>query len=489
MKNKDLSRREFVKKTAASGLAMSIIPAHVLGGPGRIAPSDKLNVALIGCGHNGLDLLNIFIKRPDLNYISVVDPNKESNDYILWGKSQGEKQGRAGGREVGRRIVNEFYTKTREKGTYKGCTAYADFRDLLEKEKDLDAVQIETPDHLHGTIAIAAMKKNIKVISHKPIANFLYEVRLACETAKKTDILTHLLAWTDYKENYTVEEWIKQGVIGKIREVHRWTNRPVWPQGSPYLPANNPPIPEGFDWDLWLGPSLPRPYSPDYTHTVFRAWYEFGGGALADMGYYGLWIDWRILNLDVSLNASASSSFTCEIRDFRSSKVENKVSFPHASTIHWEVPVKGENRNIDVFWYEGGMMPQAPDSYLKNGNTLPAEGVMFIGEKGIILANYNFSNFKLLEVKNAEQIISSIKVPEVKLLDQINEMSENFRGLRPSSRASFLNAQTIAETICLGNLAIRVGKRLELDKTNLKITNLPEANNYVTREYRKGWEL
>lgn len=159
MKENNLHRREFIKNTATSAIGLSILPSFVLGAPGRISPSDKLNIALIGCGTQGLKQLTDWLKRPELQFVSVCDPNRESHDYPLWGKSQGETRGAAGGREVGRKKINDYYAQTKGTGKYKGCTAYADFRELLEKEKDLDAVFIMTPDHLHATIAVAAMKK------------------------------------------------------------------------------------------------------------------------------------------------------------------------------------------------------------------------------------------------------------------------------------------------------------------------------------------
>jgi len=484
----ELNRREFIKRTAACGIGLSIVPAHVLGGAERQRPSDKLNIALVGAGTQGLGQLTGWIKRPDLQFVAVCDPNKESRDYPQWGRSQGEKFGAAGGREVGRRMVDQYYAQEKSKGTYKGCSTYADFREMLEKEKDLDAVFIMTPDHLHATIGIAAMKKKVMAGTHKPIANFMYEARLTCETAKETGVPTQLFAFQDPIENYTVREWIKQGVIGKVKELHRWTNRPVWPQGSPYLPTNTPPIPEGFDWELWLGPSLPRTYSPDYTHTVFRGWYEFGGGCLADMGYYGFWVDWRVLNLGMPTTAEADASFTCEIKDFRSSPVTNELSFPHAATIRWKVPVRQMHETMEVYWYEGGIRPRTPDALIEKGGELPKEGIMFVGEKGIILADYGYGNLRLLGVNHADEVVASIKVPEVNLINQTDEMVNSFKGGKPS-RGDFINAQTIAEAICLGNLAIRMGRRLQWDEKNLKVANVSEANQYVRRQYRRGWEL
>lgn len=486
MKAKEFTRRDFITKTALSGMTITIIPSEVLGGSGRVAPSDKINVALIGSGSQAMKMLPGWLKRPELHFVSVCDPNKESYDYPDWGRSTGSTYGLPGGRDVGRHRINKYYADQLGKETYKGCTAYADFREMLEMEKDVNAVFIMTPDHLHAVYAIMAMKKGIMVAAHKPVGNFMQETRVAIDTAKSTGVPTHMFAFQDPQGAYIVKDWIKQGVIGKVTELHRWTNRPMWPQGSPYLPSNTPPIPAGFDWDIWLGPSLPRPYSPDYTHTVFRGWYEFGAGCLADMGYYAFLVDWRVLNLGMPLVAEASASFTCEVRDFKSTWVKNNLSFPHAASLRMEVPVKGTNENIDVFWHEGGIKPIAPKELRAAGKTLPDDGIMIVGEKGKILNAYN--NPVFLGVKNGDALVEESKKTEAKRADINAEMIEYFRGGK-ESRGSYPNGQNVAEAICLGNLAIRMDQRLEWDPANLKVINVPEANEFVKRKFREGWEV
>ena len=484
LKNK-LNRRKFISQTATAAVAFNIIPSHVMGWNGKTAPGDKINVALIGSGTQALKQLPGWLERDEIQFVSVCDPNRESYDYPLWGKSRGEDKGAPGGREVGRKHINDFYAKKRGKRSYNGVTAYADFREQLEKENDLDAIFIMTPDHLHGTIALAGMNKNLKVATHKPIANFMNETRLACNAARDSGLPTQCFAFQDPEELYVLKAWIDSGAIGKVKELHRWTNRPMWPQGSPYLPEEAL-VPEGFDWQLWLGPSTDRPYSPDYTHTVFRGWYEFGAGCLADMGYYGFWKDWRILNLGMPVTAEGMASFTCEIKDFRSSKVENNVSYPHAATLRWEIPADDNNEAMEVFWYEGGIRPHTPNALTRKGRKMPVEGVMFVGEHGKILADYSYRNPVMLDVKD-DKITSSIKIPKVKLIDQTSEMINAFSG-GERSRGSFENVQTVAEAICLGNMAIRMSDRLEWDNRNMKVTNLPEANKIVSRVYRDGWQ-
>lgn len=484
---KKLNRRNFIAKTVAGGVGLTIIPSHVLGGRGRTAPSDRINVALIGSGTQALKQLPGWLERDELQFISVCDPNRESYDYPQWGRSQGEKQGAPGGREIGRKAINEYYAKKSGKGSWDGVTAYADFREQLEKESDLDAIFIMTPDHLHGPVAVAGMKKNLKVATHKPIANFMNETRVTCNMARETGIPTQCFAFQDPEQLYQIKAWIDSGLIGNVKELHRWTNRPMWPQGSPYIPEEEP-VPDGFDWQLWLGPSTDRPYSHEYTHTVFRAWYEFGAGCLADMGYYGFWKDWRILNLGMPVTAEGTKSFTCEIRDFRSLWVDNNISYPHAATLFWEIPVKGSNEMMDVYWYEGGIRPRTPKSLVKAGKRIPEEGVMFVGDQGTLLADYGYGNIELLGVKDSAKKMAAVKVPSHEIIDQTSEMIRAFQGKKPT-RGSFENVQTVAEAICLGNLAIRMDDRLEWDNEKMKVTNLEQANEFISRVYRKGWEM
>jgi hypothetical protein len=481
---KDLSRREFVKKSTVSGIGLSIIPAHVMGGPGRIAPSDRMNVALMGCGMMGLGSLRRYLKQPEYQIIAVCDPEKDSTKY------PGRPGGAPGGREEGRRRVESAYADNIGKGTYKGCNAYADFRELLEKEKGLDAVFNYTPDHLHAPINIAAMKRNINVATHKPISNYLNEVRASIDYANNSGVPTHCYFFQDPPKTYTMTQLIKQGVIGKVTELHRWTNRPTWPQAKATLPEPQP-IPDGFDWQLWLGPSTDRPYSPEYTHFVYRGWFEFGGGVLCDMAFYGFWRDFRVLNLGVPVSAKADCSIQYELDNYVFKKVENKLSFPWASRIHWDVPVLDKNENVDVYWYDGNMKPPTPRAMVDKGVDLSDRGgVLFIGEKGVIYTSFDrYDNMQIFGVDNGDEIAASIDVPEEYIALSKNEMNNALRGIRPS-RGNFKNVQPISETIALGNLAIRMGgQRLQWDSQNLKVTNVPEANQYATREYRPGWEL
>jgi len=246
--------------------------------------------------------MSALLQHPQIQVVAVCDPNTFSTDYLDWspegikngirstlgdpgwGKSL---KGIPGGRMVAQEYVERYYAKNKPSGNFKGVAAYEDFHELLTKTEDLDAVKIMTPDHLHATIAIAAMYREKAVITHKPIANRMQEGRLTIETARKLGAITHLLAWNDRPQYQLIKQWIDEGVIGTLKEIHNWSFRPVWPQW-PTNPTGEVAIPEGFNWDLWLGPVPHRPYHPNYTHNVFRGWYDFGGGSIADMGHYSL---------------------------------------------------------------------------------------------------------------------------------------------------------------------------------------------------------
>jgi predicted dehydrogenase len=499
---KKINRRKFLGSAAAASLAFTVVPRHVLGGTGFVAPNDKLTLGYIGCGTQGLREMTGLIANPALQIVAVCDPNKFTTDYVDWSQDgirnnirtaledtrwgEGLK-GIPGGRDIGQEFVQKYYAKSKESSTYKGCSSYADFRELLEKEKDIDAIKIMTPDHLHATVAIASMKKGKHVVTHKPIANRMNEAKLTIETTRKTGLSTHLLAWSKRPGYETVKKWIRDGFIGTLKEIHNWSNRPMWPQWQAN-PTDTPPVPKGLDWALWLGPVPDRPYHPNYTHAVFRGWYDFGAGSIADMGHYSLFPLFLTLGINTpAINAEAYSTTTCTTKNNVAVGVVNDVAFPLSCIIRFQFPAQAELPPFDLFWYDGGMKPLVPDELRATGKALTPEGMMFVGDKGKILAGFRGENPVLL--------------PETKMVYLIKEESGEEAGSRGNdvwieafknktqSPGSFLYAGPVTETILLGAVALRTRKRVEYDSLNMKITNVPEANKYLTREYRKGWEL
>ena len=500
----DMNRRKFLQ-AAGPTAAFTVVPRRVLGGPGYVAPSDKTTLAYIGLGTEGLREMLWLLPMQDIQIVAVCDPNKDSNDYRDWSKDSlrntirkaiGKPNWREGvggilgGREVGREVIETYYANERSSDNFKGIASYADFRELLDKE-NFDAVQIMTPDHLHATISIAAMKKGKHVLLHKPIANRLYESRLVLETSRKTKVATHFIPWGYNGSMDTIMAWIRDGAIGTLREVHNWTNRPVWPQYQ-FMPTGEPPIPKDFDWNLWLGPALDRPYHPDYTHAVFRGWYDFGGGALADMGYYSLWVVFEALKLGVPFSVEAMSNKTCTIKDQVSVKVDNSWSFPTSCAIRFKFAARGDMPALDLVWYDGGMRPPTPGELEAQNKELAAEGMMFVGDRGKILSGFNLQNPQILPEANMRAYQGTQPAAVVRggggRAPGVREWLTACKGGAPSP-GNFLNAAAISETFNLGVVALRAGRRIQYDAENMRITNIPEANKYLYREYRKGWEL
>lgn len=496
------NRRKFIQ-LAATSAAVSIVPRHVLGGPGYIPPSDKITIANIGCGTQGLREMSRLLTDPRLQVVSVCDPNKFSMDYLDWSpngllngirnalgdKSWGSDiQGIPGGRDIGREYVEAFYAKDKASGQYKGCSAYEDFRELLEKEQDLDAVKIMTPDHLHATIAIAAMKKGKHTITHKPIANRIKEAKLTIDTARETGVTTHLLAWSHRPEYELILKWINDGVIGELQEIHNWSFRPVWPQWTS-LPTETPPVPEGFNWELWLGPVPDRPYHPNYTHNVFRGWYEFGGGSIADMGHYSLFPLFNTFGIDRSpVSAKAFGTLTRTAVDGVCRPVENKVAFPYSCTVQLKFPEQRTLPAFDFYWYDGGIKPFPSPELEEDGRDTPEEGMLFVGTEGKILGGFRGEEPQILPSRRMEAY-TGVKGLQEEDPERRSDIWVQSILDKKESPGSFQKAATVTEAINLAAIALRTGERLAYDPERTLITNNEAANQYLTREYREGWEL
>jgi hypothetical protein len=500
-----LSRRKFMLASGAAAAAFTIVPRHVLGGPGFVPPSEKITLAHIGCGTQGLREMPGLLAMPEIQIVAVCDPVKESYDYVDWSRDGLRSElaamlgkpdwrrgaGIPGGREVAKDVIESYYAKQRSSEKFKGCATYADFRELLEKEKDLNAVKIMTPDHLHATVAIAAMKKGRHVLMHKPLANRLQEARLVIETARQTKVATHFLPASDGENIRTIKGWVDDGSIGKLREIHNWSNRPMWPQYAT-IPTDTPPVPEGFDWQLWLGPSLDRPYHPNYTHAVFRGWYEFGGGSMADMGHYSLWPVFQLFDLDSPVAVESRPSHLCTLNGKVAARIKNDYSFPAACTIRFRFAAKGNRPAVDLFWYDGSMKPPTPEE-LDGDKELEPEGMMFVGDKGKILAGFRGEDPRVIGGQKTEVGSQKTAVGDRERTRSRGEAlalwAAAVRGGQPTY-GDFLLGGPISDAFNLGAVSLRLGgRRLLFDSENAKITNLPDANKLLTREYRKGWEL
>jgi hypothetical protein len=500
-----MNRRKFVELTASAAMAFTIVPRHVLGGKNYIPPSDKITLAYIGTGTQGIRELLPMLGVEGIQVVAVCDPNKEAIGYRDWGTNYLKDEIRKvtkkadwspggdniipGGRENGKSIVDTYYANNYPSQKYNGCRMYADVRELLEKEKDLDAVKIMTPDHLHGVLCMAAIKRGKHVIVHKPISNRLAEGKKVIAMARDSKVITHLVPWDSNGSMEPVMKWINAGAIGTLMEVHNWTNRPVWPQ-YPEIPTDKPPVPNGFDWDLWLGPEADRPYHPNYTNMVFRGWYDFGGGSMADMGHYSLWSVFNALKLTSPISVEPHRSHVCAFNGPVPFRIENDFSFPMASTVRFKYPANGDRPAIDLCWYDGGMRPPIPVELSNENKELPEEGMMFIGDKGKILTGFNLQDPQLIAGSKMETQTD----PNAEKRDQVRQTSAALPLFVEACKSgkqypgNFSEAEYLTEAVNLYAVALRSNKLLKYDAANLKITNVPEANKYLSREYRQGWD-
>jgi GFO/IDH/MocA oxidoreductase family protein len=500
---KKMNRRSFIGGLAAAS-AFTIVPRRVLGGRGFVAPSDMILLAQVGCGTQAQRQVNAgLVARPELQFVAVVDPNRDTQNYVdwsAWGNRTSIRRfledptwgandtGIRAGREVARQIMETYYKKQNRPG---GIRSYEDYREMLEKETDIQGVVNITPDHQHGGINIAALRKGKAAISHKPVASVLYEVRRTLHAARESKAPSHLLAYSNSPDRHTLAAWIKAGVIGTVREVHNWTNRPFWPQGMQEYHKSGPPVPDGFNWELWQGPEPDRPYHPSYTFAVYRGWYAYGAGCLADMGHYSLWQPYRILNLGVPEFVEGRPNNEAWVSDANVSTGGrvSVVGLPKASTVRWRHPATADRPAVDTFWYDGGMKPQTPEELYADNEDLADEGMLFIGDRGKILCDFRANRPRLIPLSRQKAFEGSIAAQNIDTTSGDDEWINAIRN-RTKSRGSFEEVAALAEAVTLANIALRVPyKRLLWDSQKMEFTNSPEANKFVRREqYRPGWE-
>ncbi|MHC4623290.1 MAG: Gfo/Idh/MocA family protein [Planctomycetota bacterium] len=449
-----MNRRDFLLSSTAAA-AFTIVPRRVLGGPRYTPPSEKLNIAGVGVGGMGKSNLK---NLADENIVAVCDVDE---DYA--GK------------------VFDSYPQAKK---------YTDFRKMLEKQKEIDAVVVATPDHTHAVISMMAIKMGKHVYCQKPLTHSVYEARMLTEAARKYKVATQMGNQGHSGEGIRlVCEWIWDGAIGEVCEVHAWTNRPVWPQGID-RPKDVPPVPAALDWDLWLGPAPQRPYHPSYLPFNWRAWWDFGTGALGDMACHVLDPVFWALKLGYPKAVEACHSY--DVREMWK-RADNTETYPRASIVRYEFPARGGMPPVRLKWYDGGMLPPRPEE-LEPSRQIDKKGsgVIFVGDKGkLMCGTYGDSprlipESKMREYKRPAKTLARIE-------GGVGGHEKNWvracKGGEPAC-SNFDYAGFLTEAVLMGNLAIRhPGMRLNWDGENMRVTNLPEANEYVRREYREGWTL
>ncbi len=448
-KNKNrMNRRDFMV-TAGAATVFSIIPAHVLGGLNRPAPSDRLNIAGIGVGGmGGSNLKNL----PDENIVALCD------------------------------IDFSYAAKTVQR--YPKAKLYADYREMLEKQKDIDAVVIATPDHTHAVIALAAIQAGKHVYCQKPLTHDIYESRVLAEAAGKSDVTTVMgIQGHSWEGIRLICEWIWDGAIGEIREVDAWCSLSYYPWGHAYWssgwgdrPEDTMDKPKDIDWDLWIGPALYRPYHRAYHPMTWRCWWDFGCGMMGDRGAHTLDSVFKSLKLDYASTVYASVLGG------------NKETHPLAATVTYTFPARGDLPSLKLNWYEG-LEPPWPKG-LEAGRKLPEQGgIIFKGEKGSIMCGVYggspriFPESAMQAYEGTEEII-----PRVEGTHEQDWARHCKAGTKPS--AKFEYSGPLTEMTLLGNIAKRFpGNLLIWDGPNMKVTNHAGANEWVKRPYREGWVL
>jgi len=453
LQKKSINRRQFLGGAAAGAAGLTIVPRHVLGGAGYTAPSEKLNIAAIGVGNRGaVDLQNVSTE----NIVALCDVDE---DYAA--------------------PVFELYPKAKK---------YRDFRKMLEKEKNIDAVMVAVPDHSHAVVAMTAIKMGKHVYCEKPLTRTVYEARKLTEAAREAKVATQWGNQGHASEGIRlINEWIRDGAIGPVREVHAWTNRPMWPQGVG-RPKDTPPVPSTLDWDIWLGPAPQRAYHPAYLPRFWRGWWDFGTGALGDMAGHLMDSPYWALKLGYPTSVEACSSlYSRKVEGKKWGEIViNRETYPRASIVRYEFPARDDMPPATLTWYDGGLRPARPKE-LEEGRSLANQGVIFVGDKGKLMSDRDGGSPRLIP----ESKMKAYKLPPKTIPRSIGhwkEWIEACKGGKPAM-VNFDYAGPLNEVILLGNIALQIGEKLYWDGPNMKVTNVPEANEYIHRQYRQGWSL
>jgi predicted dehydrogenase len=404
------------------------------------ASSDKLNVACIGCGGKGYSDIN------DLAGEHIVGLCDVDSD----------------------RAAGTF-------GNHPRVPKFKDYRRMLEKlDKQIDAVTISTPDHTHYPAAMMAIEMGKHVFLQKPMAHTIWEVRKLMEAAKRNNVVTQMgIQGHSFDGTRRLKEWLTAGAIGPVREIHYWTNRPIWPQGIA-TPTGTPPVPETLDWNLWLGTAPKRAYNPAYVPFKWRGWWDYGCGALGDIGCHAMDAAFWALDLGAPVSVAAESSW------------QSADSAPARSKVTYEFPANENRPAIKVLWYDGGHKPERPDE-LEATRELDQEigGQLLYGDKGVIMADTYCRSPRIIPETKMREFIPN--APPKSIPGSPGHMQEFLMACKGEGTpgANFDYSGPLTEMVLLGNLAVRTGKRLEWDSASMRVTNNEDANQYLTKTYRK----
>lgn len=466
-KKNSFSRRDFVKASLLSGAGFMIVPRHVLGGPGFVAPSDKVNLGFIGAGGKGKQNVQAFLKLEDVNITAIADPAYYWNLADFYYRSEA-------GRGPTAELIEDYYEG---KGESKRLAQYDDFRKMMEESKDLDAIVCSTPDHTHAYITLMALKMGKHVYCEKPLTHNIWEAREVAKVTKETGLITQMgnsgHAADGMRETV---EYLRAGVIGEVKECHAWVPAGRWLPGLKGLPKGESTMPIGFDWDQWIGPREMVPFHQDYVPVTWRDFWDYGCGALGDFGCHDL--------------DAVTWAFDLERPDtvqvFPAGYADSKIA-PYGEIGYFNFSAKGKQKAMKINWYSGGLKPDLHPS-LPKGFVYPSRASMFVGTKGVI---FNDGGNRKPQVF-PESLRNNIKAPKPYLKRSPGHFKEWIDAIKSNDQASsnFEYGSRLTEITLLGVLSLRLGgKLIEWEYDNMKAKGIPEADLFIQESVRKGWEM
>jgi predicted dehydrogenase len=466
-KKPKLTRRRFVAATTAAA-TVGIIPRHVLGGLGRVPPSEQLNVAVVGTGGQGIVNIRNLLKQADVNLTAICDVAEFWDNSHVYHRHNG-------GRGPAMKTIEEHHLKAGTESAH-GCAVHVDFRLMLEKSgRDIDAVLVATPNHVHAVVSMAAIRAGKGVYCEKPLTHSVHEARMLAQAARRAKVATQLGNQGHSSNDIRrAVEWIRDGAIGRVSRVHAWRGGPN--RGTfTERPQETPPVPKGLNWDLWLGPAPERPFHPAYAPLMFHYWWDFGSGTIGNFGCHTLDTAVWALELEHPTLVEASSTELSE------------ETTPTAATYHYKFPARGERPEVELFWYDGGLRPPRPDCLEADRDLPQAGGSLIVGDQGAILSGVWSASPRIIP----EQKMQEYEQPPETLARSKGHHRDWIDACKggPPASSNFGYGARLTEIALLGPVALRSGGTLHWDGPKMKATNTSQAEPLIHGHFRKGWEL
>lgn len=460
-----MKRRQAIKSSAAAIAAFHIVPRHVLGGPNHIAPSDKINLAIVGAGGRGRQVLRGMMKEPDVRVVAVADPAESFSLQDFYYRDEG-------GREPTRKLVEEHYAKI-EQGHQ--CAVYEDFREMLEDKSDIDAILCGTPDHLHAYVSITSLKAGKHVYCEKPLTHNIWEAREVAKVAKESGLATQMGNQGHSSDGIRETcELIWAGEIGQVNEVKAWVSGHRWNPTLTGKPSTKSNTPEWLNWDLWLGPREPRQFNPAYFPVAWRDFWAFGNSNIGDFACHDLDAACWALDLQNPTKIDFVPAGPC-----------NEEIGPHGCIGYYDFPATEDRGPVKVTWYDGGLRPEIPTGW-PNNKPFPTRGVLFFGEEGTI-----FCPGAGGKPQTILRTAPSKGVPEPTIA-RVNSHARDWLDAckgKGEAGSNFQYGAQLTEIALLGALSLRTAKPIKWDDSELRAADVPGASSIIKEPYRPAWAI